>query len=67
MDQQTRHAGGCSLITNAECLIGVDRLRFHGTCLELLLRARGIDTVLLVGGSTHVGIAATAFAGRDLD
>ncbi|MHB9149150.1 MAG: cysteine hydrolase family protein [Thermoleophilia bacterium] len=40
---------------------------FHGTCLELSLRARGIDTVLLVGGSTHVGIAATAFAGRDLD
>jgi len=40
---------------------------FHGTCLELSLRARDIDTVLLVGGSTHVGIAATAFAGRDLD
>ncbi len=40
---------------------------FQGTWLELSLRARGIDTVLLVGGSTHVGIAATAYAGRDLD
>lgn len=40
---------------------------FHGTCLELSLRSRDITTLLLVGGSTHVGIAATAFAGRDLD
>ena len=40
---------------------------FHGTHLELSLRSRGIDTVLLVGGSTHVGIAATAFAARDRD
>jgi len=40
---------------------------FHGTCLELSLRSRDIDTVLLVGGSTHVGIAATAYAGRDMD
>ena len=40
---------------------------FCGTHLELSLRARGVDTVLLVGGSTHVGIASTAFAARDLD
>lgn len=40
---------------------------FHGTHLELSLRARGIDTVLLIGGSTHVGIASTAFAARDMD
>jgi nicotinamidase-related amidase len=40
---------------------------FHGTHLELSLRSRGIDTVLLVGGSVHVGIASTAFAARDLD
>ena len=40
---------------------------FHGTHLELSLRSRGIDTILLVGGSTHVGIAATAFAARDKD
>lgn len=40
---------------------------FHQTPLDLSLRARGIDTVLLVGGSTHVGIASTAFAARDMD
>jgi nicotinamidase-related amidase len=40
---------------------------FHGTHLELSLRSRGIDTILLVGGSVHVGIAATAFAARDMD
>jgi nicotinamidase-related amidase len=40
---------------------------FHGTHLELSLRSRDIDTVLLVGGSTHVGIASTAFDARDMD
>jgi len=40
---------------------------FCGTHLELSLRSRGVDTVLLVGGSTHVGIASTAYAARDLD
>ncbi len=40
---------------------------FVGTHLELSLRSRGIDTILLVGGSTHVGIAATAFSARDMD
>jgi nicotinamidase-related amidase len=40
---------------------------FHGTHLELSLRSRGIATILLAGGSTHVGIAATAFAARDMD
>jgi nicotinamidase-related amidase len=40
---------------------------FHGTHLELSLRSRDIDTILLVGGSVHVGIAATAFAARDMD
>jgi nicotinamidase-related amidase len=39
---------------------------FHGTVLDTALRARGIDTVILCGGSTDVGIASTAFAGRDL-
>ena len=38
---------------------------FHGTYLDLALRARGIDSLLLCGGSTDVGIAATAFAARD--
>ena len=40
---------------------------FFQTNLELQLRARGIDTIILAGGSTDVGIAATAFAARDLD
>ncbi len=40
---------------------------FHGTYLETALRARGVDTIVLAGGSTDVGIASTAFAARDLD
>ena len=40
---------------------------FHGTYLELALRTRAIDTIILAGGSTDVGIASTAFAARDLD
>ena len=39
---------------------------FHGTCLETALRARGVDTIVLCGGSTDVGVAATAYAARDL-
>ena len=38
---------------------------FHGTLLDTALRARGVDTVILAGGSTDVGIASTAFAARD--
>ena len=40
---------------------------FHGTYLDLALRTRGADTIVLLGGSTDVGIASTAFAARDLD
>ena len=40
---------------------------FHGTYLDLALRTRAIDTIILTGGSTDVGIASTAFAARDLD
>jgi len=40
---------------------------FHGTHLELSLRTRSVSTILLIGGSTHVGIAATAFDARDRD
>jgi len=40
---------------------------FHGTYLDLALRTRGADTIVLCGGSTEVGIAATAYAARDLD
>jgi isochorismate hydrolase len=31
------------------------------------MRSRGADTLILVGGSTHVGVASTAYAARDLD
>jgi nicotinamidase-related amidase len=40
---------------------------FHATYLDLALRTQRIDTLVLVGGSTDVGIASTAFAARDLD
>lgn len=40
---------------------------FFQTNLEVQLRVRGLDTIVLAGGSTDVGIASTAFAARDLD
>lgn len=40
---------------------------FFQTELTLSLRARGIDTILLAGGSTEVGVASTSFEGRDQD
>jgi len=40
---------------------------FHQTDLDLQLRARGIDTIIICGGSTDVGIASTLFGARDLD
>jgi nicotinamidase-related amidase len=38
---------------------------FAGTHLDLLLRGTGVDTVLLAGVATDVGVAATMFDGRD--
>jgi nicotinamidase-related amidase len=40
---------------------------FHGTALDLTLRVQQIETLLVVGGSTHVGVASTVYAARDLD
>ena len=40
---------------------------FHQTELEISLRARDIDTIILAGGSTEVGVASTAYSARDLD
>ena len=40
---------------------------FYQTHLELSLRTAGIDTIMLAGGSTEVGIASTAYAARDMD
>ncbi len=40
---------------------------FFQTYLDLALRTRGIDTIILAGGSTDVGVASTAYSARDLD
>ena len=40
---------------------------FHGTYLDLALRARHADTIILSGGSTEIGVSSTAYAARDLD
>ena len=40
---------------------------FHGTYLDLAFRTQGVNTIVLCGGSTDVGIASTAYATRDLD
>jgi nicotinamidase-related amidase len=40
---------------------------FHGTALDVVLRAQNIDSLLVIGGSTHVGVASTVYAARDLD
>lgn len=39
---------------------------FHDTDLHNTLRARGVDAIILCGGSTEIGIASTAYAARDL-
>jgi nicotinamidase-related amidase len=39
----------------------------HGTYLDLGMRARRVDTIILTGGSTEIGISSTAYAARDLD
>jgi nicotinamidase-related amidase len=40
---------------------------FHGTALDLSLRTRAIKTLLIVGGTTHIGVASSVYAARDLD
>lgn len=40
---------------------------FYQTYLDLALRTRKIDTLIISGGSTDVGVASTAFAARDMD
>ncbi|MEK7819625.1 MAG: isochorismatase family protein, partial [Pseudomonadota bacterium] len=34
---------------------------------ELSLRTRGVDTIILTGGSTEIGVAATAYGAHALD
>jgi nicotinamidase-related amidase len=40
---------------------------FHQTALELTLRTHGIDTIVVNGGATEIGINATAFGAQALD
>ena len=40
---------------------------FFQTYLDLALRTRSIDTVIISGGSTDVGVTSTLYSGRDLD
>lgn len=40
---------------------------FHQTYLDLALRSRNIDTLIISGGSTDVGVTSTVYSGRDLD
>ena len=40
---------------------------FHQTYLDLALRSRGLDTVIISGGSTDVGVTSTVYSGRDMD
>jgi nicotinamidase-related amidase len=40
---------------------------FYQTYLDLALRSRGIDTVILSGGSTDVGVTSTLYSARDMD
>ena len=40
---------------------------FYETYLDLALRTANINTLIISGGSTDVGIAATVFAGKDMD
>jgi len=40
---------------------------FYQTYLEVALRAQGVKTLVLMGGSTDVGVASTAYSARDRD
>jgi nicotinamidase-related amidase len=39
---------------------------FYGTYLDHALRTRGVDTIILCGGTTEIGVASTAYAARDI-
>ena len=40
---------------------------FYQTFLDLALRTRGINTIIISGASTDIGVTATVFSGRDMD
>ena len=39
---------------------------FFGTYLDHALRTRRVDTIVLCGGTTEIGVASTAYTARDL-
>ena len=39
---------------------------FHQTYLDLALRTRGIDTIIVSGGSTDVGVTSTVYSAQGL-
>ena len=40
---------------------------FYETAFESSLRLRGVDTIIVNGGSTEIGITATVYAAQSLD
>jgi nicotinamidase-related amidase len=40
---------------------------FYQTNFSLLLKRLGIDTIMIAGGATEIGVASTAYAARDRD
>lgn len=40
---------------------------FYQTYFDLALRARALDTVVISGGATDIGVASTVFSARDRD
>jgi nicotinamidase-related amidase len=40
---------------------------FFATALDLSLRTAGVENLLVVGGTTHIGVASTVYSARDLD
>lgn len=40
---------------------------FTGSTLDKLLRRRGVDTLIVAGGATHIGVDSTVRAASDLD
>jgi nicotinamidase-related amidase len=40
---------------------------FFQTYLDLALRSQGIDTIIISGGSTDVGVTSTVYSARDMD
>jgi nicotinamidase-related amidase len=65
---------GCALVEGLDARAGDYRITnkrrydsFHGTDLDLLLRAKQIENVVCCGVTTHVCVMNTVFTARNLD